>query len=150
MLRWTFFFFYSVAALGGRRVCLERKHQVAGWTSGHGHFWFICAFQNYVADLFTPRPFVSPPRFCSGNHPHPPIPTNRREYPPLQAAVSSAVQYTHIHTWFKNKYSSHRQSSFDSALFRSEPAEEGSTRQSFWLYPWVSYYVLKVNGGQDL
>lgn len=103
-------FLYSVESPGGRNDCLEKKHQVAGWTSGAGLFWFICAFQNYVADLFTSLPFVSPPpKFCPGNHPHPPNPTNHREYPPLQGAVSSTVRYTHIHTSSKID-NSHRES----------------------------------------
>lgn len=40
--------------------------------------WFICAFQNYVPDLFTSVPFVFFPPLCSGNktsvYLHPPCP----------------------------------------------------------------------------
>lgn len=101
-----FFFFYSVAALVGRSECLERKHQVAGWTTRPGHFWFICAFQNYVADLFTWLPFVSPPKFCSGNHPHPRKPYQPQRRPPttscgvIYSLVAMLYMTAHIYEIF--------------------------------------------------
>lgn len=98
-------FFYSAESPGGRNECLERKHQVAGWTTGPWTLLiYLCISELCCRPLHLAAICVTPLVLFSQSPPPPKSYQLQRIPPTSRCSVIYSSVHTRIHLVTNKEY----------------------------------------------